>query len=57
MPNGRLRNICGRSRAVESRNASGMILNNLAHCTEDFCNISAPCTRIITIPLIGWTPA
>ena len=32
-----------------------MTLNNIAHCTEDFCNIAAPCTIIITIILIRWT--
>lgn len=24
-------------------------MNNTAHCTEDFCDIAAPCTRMITI--------
>lgn len=40
---------------VNSRNASGMALNDTAHCTEDFPLIAVPCTRIITIIPICWT--
>ena len=47
--------ICVRNRAEISRNASGMIWNNTAHCTEEKCDIAAPCTRIITIIMIRWT--
>ena len=44
------------SRAEEnSRSVSGMTLNDTADCTEDFCDIAAPCTIIITESPQGWT--
>ena len=40
---------------ISNRSVIGMTLNNTAQCTEEFCDIATPCTRIITISLQGWT--
>ncbi len=35
---------------ISRRKEIGMTFNNTAHCTGDFCDIAAPCTRMITYP-------
>ena len=36
---------------------SESVLRHKAHCTEEKCDIAAPCTIIITISPQCWTPA